>query len=325
MKLTVLKEIPQSFSSLKVEEITSLFPGPTLIHHNEGKGQPIFISVLLHGNEHSGFLALQQLFAAEIERECLLFIANPQAAEKNLRFLEDQIDFNRVWSGGEHAQANIAKEVIDYVSKRNLYLSIDIHNNSGKNPFYSCVNRTDYEFLSLAQFFSPYIVYFTEPHEVQSMAFSKICPAITIEAGQSREPNGVKTLVKKLEEVLSWKTIPKLKNTPDLFHTKARLRIPHNLTYDFQGHDNGPQELSLRSDIEDYNFRALPVGFSLGYSTVESGLWLEGDCGANIFNEYFFNDNGEILVKKSFVPAMLTTNRKVIEQDCLGYIMESYR
>lgn len=327
MKLNILQELPGGFFETKAENILNVFSGPTLIHLNKGTSclGPLFISVLLHGNEHSGYYALQKLLRKNSTRELILFFANPQAAASNTRFLEGQIDFNRVWSGGENPQAFIAKEVLDYCKKVKPFLSIDIHNNSGKNPFYSCINRTDEEFLSLAQFFSPYIVYFTEPHEVQSMAFSKFCPAITIEAGQSGEKEGINILEAKLLEVCSWERIPRLVSKPAIFHTVARFRIPANISYNFEADNLECDDLSLKGDIEDYNFRKLPVGFCLGKSRENLGLWLEGDCGTNIFDEYLDFSSGLLTVKKPFTPAMFTTNKDVIAKDCFGYLMEEWQ
>jgi succinylglutamate desuccinylase len=327
MNLTILSELPLSFLEVDIKDIEQVFSGPTLIHlqpETFTHEQPIFLSILLHGNEHSGFYALREVLKKKRKRPLLIFIANPQAAAKNRRFLDEQVDFNRVWQGGHHPQAKVAQDVINYVRKENPLLSIDIHNNSGKNPFYSCINRTDDEFLSLARFFSPYVVYFTEPHEVQSMAFSKFCPAITIEAGQSGERKGIETLVNKLIEVLDWEEIPPHQEQVVIYHTVARFRIPADLTYDFFNERSSEYELCLREDIEDYNFRALPHGFSLGHAKTPHGLWLEGDHGGNSFDEYLKWQDGQILVKKSFIPAMLTTNRAIIAEDCLGYVMEEW-
>lgn len=326
MKLYYLNEIPEEFFDTPIGRIGEVFKGPTLIHLNEGVSDfsPVFISVLLHGNEISGYLALKEVLRKKCERELIIFIANPLAASQDVRFLPGQLDFNRVWSGGDHSQVRVADEVIKYVQDKKLFVSIDIHNNSGRNPFYSCVNKTEEKFLALANFFSPYIVYFTEPHEVQSMAFSRFCPSVTIEAGQSGDEEGVNVLVKKLKEVFEWKSVPKLTSNPDIFHTVARLRIPESVRYSFCNDSLNDYELALRADIEDFNFKEIPKGFILGQAKKKSCLWLEGDQGTDIFEEYFECLEGKIIVKKPFIPAMLTTNKDVISKDCFGYVMEKW-
>ena len=55
-----------------------------------------------------------------------------------------------------------------------MFASIDIHNNTGLNPHYGCVNRLDPPFLHLATLFSRIVVYFKRPLGVQSAAFASV-------------------------------------------------------------------------------------------------------------------------------------------------------
>ena len=105
--------------------------GPTLIHLEVGHGRPIFFSTLLHGNEHSGFLALQKILNnSELKRPIIIFIANTSAAQSNLRHLDDGPDFNRVWSEITCDMSQVANDVLEYVKDKELLCSIDIHNNT---------------------------------------------------------------------------------------------------------------------------------------------------------------------------------------------------
>ena len=59
--LTVLETLPERFLDTPARELHQIFTGPTLIHL-AGRRQPaLFVSVLLHGNEDSGVVALQRL------------------------------------------------------------------------------------------------------------------------------------------------------------------------------------------------------------------------------------------------------------------------
>jgi succinylglutamate desuccinylase len=259
-----------------------------------------------------------------LKRPLIIFIGNPKAAKENVRHLPDQLDFNRVWQGGSHPQALIAKEVIDYAITYKPLLSIDIHNNSGKNPFYSCINSTDEKFVSLARHFSPFIVFFTKPDEVQSMAFSTICPAVTLEAGTSGEASGIRQLVEKIKDVLCWNEIPHLKEQATIFHTVARFRIPSEVRYTFSDQNKNAFDLCLRGDLEDFNFKSIKEGFMLGHINRKESFWLEGEDGTDILSRYFKIENKQLITHKAFVPAMLTKNRGNIEIDCLGYLMEPW-
>lgn len=76
--------------------------GPSLFSIAGRRDQPVFISVLMHGNEIVGWEAIRQLLLRyqtrrmELPRSIELFIGNTQAAESGARHLERQPDYNRV-------------------------------------------------------------------------------------------------------------------------------------------------------------------------------------------------------------------------------------
>ncbi|MEF8708104.1 MAG: hypothetical protein V5B38_04150 [Candidatus Accumulibacter propinquus] len=59
--LTVLDTLPEHFLDTPARELHRLLPGPTLIHLPGRRQPPLFVSVLLHGNEDSGVVALQSV------------------------------------------------------------------------------------------------------------------------------------------------------------------------------------------------------------------------------------------------------------------------
>ena len=83
------------------------------------------------------------------------------------------------------------REVMSRMADREIFASIDVHNNTGINPHYACINRVDNQFLHLAAQFSRTVVYFIRPLGVQSMAMSHICPAVTLECGKVGQQHGV--------------------------------------------------------------------------------------------------------------------------------------
>lgn len=330
MKLLRLNSIPAPLLELEAYQIGEVLPGPTLIEWGEGELPPIFISVLLHGNEISGFTILKNLWRKLLTGELksqhplIFFIANVEAASVGLRHLPSQLDFNRVWSGGDAPEALVAQEVLDIARKRQVGWAIDIHNNTGKNPLYSCINKLEPEFWDLAHFFAPHIVYFTEPHEVLSMAFSQFCPSVTIEAGTPGQKEMIEILTDKLETLLTTgaPALSKLKARPPVFHTIGRIKVASSAQIDFNFNPRPEGDLSMRSDLVECNFQQLEPGFVLGYAK-KGHLWVEGNFEQDFTNDFLEISSGEICVKKSFVPAMFTQNIPIIKSDCMGYVMES--
>jgi hypothetical protein len=65
--------------------------------------------------------------------------------------LPGQPDYNRIWPGGEaddSPEARMMAEVVAVLHKRGLFASVDVHNNTGLNPHYACINRVDDRFSS---------------------------------------------------------------------------------------------------------------------------------------------------------------------------------
>ena len=196
--LNEINTLPDGLLQCSVKSLESLLGGPTLIHLPGRRLEPLFVTVLAHGNESTGFYALQALLKKyqhrELPRALSVFIGNVAAASQGLRFLDGQSDYNRVWPGTEQKdapEAAMMQQVVDSMRARKAFASIDVHNNTGINPHYGCINRVDNQLLHLASLFSRTVVYFIRPTGVQSMAMSGVCPAVTIECGKPDQEYGM--------------------------------------------------------------------------------------------------------------------------------------
>ena len=87
--LTVLDTLPERFLDTPARELHRVLPGPTLIHLPGRRPTPLFVSVLLHGNEDSGVVALQRVLRAhagrELPRALSILVGNVAAAREGLR------------------------------------------------------------------------------------------------------------------------------------------------------------------------------------------------------------------------------------------------
>ena len=99
--LNILTDIPNAFLTVDATKLHSVLNGPTLFHLEGRHKEPLFVSTLLHGNETTGLQAIQKLLIKYKEqtlpRSFSFFIGNVQAAQKKLRRLELQPDYNRTW------------------------------------------------------------------------------------------------------------------------------------------------------------------------------------------------------------------------------------
>ncbi|MGA9575190.1 MAG: M14 family metallopeptidase [Lysobacterales bacterium] len=332
MKLTELDHMPAGLLELPATEIHKVLNGPTLIHLKGQNPQPLFVTVLQHGNETTGWEAVRHLLKSHYEfdqlpRSLCILIGNTEAAKYRLRRLDDQLDYNRCWPGGYQGDSDIGKlflQITDRARELSPIAAVDIHNNSGLNPHYAAINRIRPEFLHLASYFSSKVVFFTMPPGTQSLAFSKFCPAATLECGPIGEMHGIDHSMGFLETCLHLSEIPTspiAKEDVHLFHMVATVRIHDDAFFGF-GHV--PTDIAFRENLDVLNFQELPSGISLG--DINGGptqpLIATDVDGMDVTDRYLRFDRGQIETIREIMPSMLTLDRRVIQQDCLCYLMD---
>lgn len=325
--------LPEAFIDAQPQQLADLLGGPTLVHLPGRREQPLFVSVLLHGNETTGLLAVQALlgryYDRELPRSLSLFIGNVDAARDGLRRLAGQPDYNRVWPGTDHQdtpEKRMMAEVFEIMCERQPFASVDVHNNTGINPHYACINRVDHRYVQLASLFSRTLVYFTRPQGVQSLALSEICPAVTVECGKVGQAAGEEHALEFLDACLHLSEIPDqpvAEHDVDVFHTVAIVRVPRSLSFGF---GKVPADICFIEDLDHLNFRELPAGSSLAQLNGVESLPLEAsdEQGNEVASRYFSIKEGLLQTTRPLMPSMLTLDERVIRQDCLGYLMERY-
>ena len=323
--------LPKELLTATPQSLHSLFPEPTLFHLTGKHKEPLFVSVLLHGNEPTGFLALQKLLIkiqdTELPRSLSFFLGNTQAASQGLRRLDDQPDYNRIWPGTEYTEtkeSRITTEIVETMQQRNIFASIDIHNNTGLNPHYACINKLDNQFLQLASLFGRLVVYFTRPKGVQSGAFAEICPAVTLECGKPGHQHGVDHAFEYLNSCLH---ISQLLDQPvpphdiDVYHTVAQVKVNQDINFSFEDTD---ADLLLDKELERMNFTEIPVGTQLAsvFDMTTLPVTAKDETGKIVTEKFFSIIDNTLQINKATMPSMLTLDERVIKQDCLCYLME---
>ena len=326
-----LDYLPEGLLEVSSKELRTILPELTLIHLSGKHTAPLFVSVLLHGNEPTGFLAIQSLLKKyqdkELSRSLSVFFGNVTAASHDLRRLDKQPDYNRIWPGTElpdSAETEMAQEIVAIMKKRNVFASVDVHNNTGLNPHYACINNLDNQFLQLASLFGRLIVYFIRPKGVQSAAFAQICPAVTLECGRPDQQNGLEHALEFLNSCLRLTKLPQhkiLAQNIDLFHTVAQVKINDKVSFSFNQVD---ADLFLKEDLERMNFTEVSPGTVMGTckNNATMPLIAKDEYGNDVTDDFFSFQNGELQINRLTMPSMLTLNERVIRQDCLCYLME---
>lgn len=327
----VRKALPSGFLDVSATAIHELFPRPTLIHLPGVEPRPVFVSLLQHGNEDVGLRAVQQVLAKlekrELPRALSLFIGNVQAARWGRRRLDDQPDYNRVWPGtdqGDSPERRMMTAIVEDMRRRNVFVSVDLHNNTGANPHYACVCRREPDHVRLASLFSRTVVYFTSPTGVQTAAFSGICPSITCECGKVGDVDGVNRAAELIQACLHLKEFPRHEIPPGdvhLFHTVAVVKVDPAISIGF-GTDDA--DLVFPEDLDHWNFSEVGPGAEIACRRPHSQATLQilDEQGRDVHKDYLSVVGDSLRLKKQVLPSMLTLDQRVIRQDCLCYFME---
>jgi succinylglutamate desuccinylase len=329
--LDVLDRIPDGLLELESTQLWQLLERPTLIHLEGHRQPPLFVSILLHGNETTSWLAMRELLRKyqhqKLPRSLSLFIGNIEGARYRQRHLANQPDYNRIWQMSDHPlpEQIMAQKVIAEMRSQGVFASIDIHNNTGRNPHYGCVTRLDKHSRHLARLFDKNVVYYTNPKTVQSYAFGEFCPAIVLECGQPDKADGTAHALEYVETCLNLDSFDSLPDSAiadiDLFHTVAIVKVPEEINFSFTGTPD--DDITFPDEMDCLNFCELPIGTKFGEAKTEraylSALTEEGQENCD---RYFQIADGEIILKTAVMPSMLTLNTDIVRQDCLCYLME---
>ncbi len=161
---------------------------------------------------------------------------------------------------------------------------------------------------------------------VQSLAFSEFCPSVTLECGQPGDEYGIQLATHYVEKTLHLEAlVPEsgIENKIDLYHTIGIAKIPEELDFSFNG---DKADIEFVKGIETLNFEEISDDTLLGKvkDNITKPLIVINEEGEDIFDNYFSINDNNIMTKLAIVPAMLTTDKDIVRQDCLCYLMERY-
>ena len=331
--LIILDEIPDGLLDVNAIDLHDHLAGPTLLRLKGQSESVLFVSVLLHGNETTGWDAIRELLKnyqeTELPKTLYLFVGNVAAAAESSRVLQGQTDFNRIWKTNDterekSSEAIVASKLLSLLKDVPLFAAIDIHNNTGMNPHYACINNLNKDFLHLATLFSRTVVYFIRPDSVLSIALASLCPATTIECGKANDKRGKDHALEFVDACLHLNHFPEHEVTEhdiDVYHTVATVKVPPDIDFAI---DNDKAKLSFIADMDRYNFQELSAGTILGHVNCGKKACLQviNEMGEDVAEKYFSSNNGILRFALPLMPSMLTLDEQIIRQDCLCYLME---
>lgn len=333
-ELRQVEGLPPGLLDAEAHQLADLLGGPTLLRIKRTAPSalsrrqsapdapacaPIFVSVLLHGNETSGWDGLRRFLRAHpvVRRDLLVFIGNVEAAAVGLRRLPQQADFNRIW----RPASGVAAELLSCIGVQTLRAVVDFHNNTGKTPHYAILTDPSQASLGLARLFADIGVYLEKPASVLTRAFAGRAPCVALELGQVGDPQATERAAGFLAALLALDELPQGAGDLRLHRTLARVHPPLDAAFGFAGEDTKGLDLVLDGGLEASNFRPLPAGTPFGVARNGARLQVRDNNRQDVTDRFLEVRAGRILTTKTLIPAMFTSDVDMVRQDCLCYLM----
>lgn len=178
--------------------------------------------------------------------------------------------------------------------------------------------------MGLAALFSRILIHYDNPATTQSIAFSKFCPAATIECGQPGNQAGIARATDFVFDVLHAQELPRTQphgGDVDIYRTVGRVEVDPNASFAFGA--AGDADIVFPAELDHLNFTDLDAGASIArISSPNAGLRVFDDENRDVSDVFLRREASVVRLKRPATPAMLSTNAKIVRQDCLGYLME---
>ena len=323
MHLELRHAFPAEVLECTAAQLAEVLSGPTLFDLGKPDQDPLFVSVLLHGNETSGWEAVRTLFSTHPElcqtSSMLVFVGNVRAAKKGVRKLNDQLDYNRVWNGGSALEHKLTEDVVSFVRAKKPWCAIDIHNNSGPNPHYSVITDLNPETLSLASSFSTLAILAEQPPGTLTRAFSDFCTSIAIETGIPTDPNSSVRASALVEQLLREGQL--VERSPEflkIFDNHIRVTVEPGVT------NQGRTFPELNPELDAFNFKNLPAG-SLICNLKDRSLGIRANNVElqDVTEDYFIVESSQVRLRRDVIMSMYTRDPLIATQDCICYFLKT--
>lgn len=298
-----------------------------------------FVSCLLHGNEPSGFQAMVEVLqrGERFPFDLWVLIGNVRAATEDglygHRHLDDQEDFNRVWGVDPSTEMRrCTAAILDELRDANLEAAVDIHNNSGRNPFYAILTELSPAGRRLASLCAGTVLLWRLRANTLMEALAPQCPAVSVECGAPHR-DGTAFASSVVHRFLTAEAFDGADAPADapvaggaasdgMLETGDRITVRPDVEFSFGPELANGDDLVIGPDLDRYNFGVLPALTTIGHVAAGTPMPLCATdmSGRDVTDRLFrITGDGRVVVVDDVVPLMMTTTVPQTRRDCLFY------
>jgi hypothetical protein len=329
---------PPELRSASAIDVARWLDRPTLIRvPGRGEQAPRAVSCLLHGDESTGLEAVLRLLRRDRSYAFDLYVVvgNARAAAASPgfahRYLDDQEDFNRVWGLREPttSQRLAADAILDHLLAAGLEALVDVHNNSGNNPFYAIVTRDDPRDLNLATLFTSTLLHWDLAANTLMESLPPEVAAIAVECGLPGRPESRAFALDGLRRFLGEPPLPtdRVVRDFDRLGGLRKVTIRPEVRFRFGRHpedrvDGDDVDFVVAADADLANFVEVPPGHVVGHVREGAVLPLHAvtATGHDVTGSHFAVDGDRVVTTVPTTPVMMTRTVAAARKDCLFYV-----
>ena len=146
---------------------------------------------------------------------------------------------------------------------------------------------------------------------------------MTIECGKSGDPDGPVHALAFIDRVLELDDFPDTAPPDDalqLYRTVGSMIVDPAASVAFAP---GEADLVLDEGLEALNFVDLAPGTCLASAgSPRKAIAVIDEHGHDLTDRFLRFEDGRISLRRAATPAMITRDLAIVQQDCLGYLME---
>ncbi len=287
------------------------------------------VSVLVHGNEPSGFFAAYEFLKNELipKTNLAIVIASVRAARHSPqfthRFVPGEFDLNRRFGNDDcHDRVTeLARQITEYIRSKHPLCVIDLHNTSGNSPAFAVSVKDDLEIKRMASVFTKTMV-ITRLVVGSLMEQDFDCPIVTIECGGANNSRSHKIAYQGLLDFARQQHMPPLEDVFfETFQHPMRVELRSGISLDYGEYKNQDVAITLRQDIEKLNFVEIEKATRFGWVNrhLADCLRARNENGDNVIEQLFEVKNNQLLSRQPLRVFMATGRADIALSDCLFY------
>lgn len=303
------------------------------------------ISILLHGDEPSGLIAVHRWLTSENtlpkpKTNIRIIISSVEAATYqhlfSHRFLPNGVDINRCFNKSMLKLDENNNNIKGYVERAQLIEQairevnptaiIDLHNTSGNGPAFAVSTIINPNVLSLASYFCNTLI-LSDISIGAMMELDFSCPVVTIECGGRHDDQAHEVAFAGIQQFAQCDSncvLPQDKAV-QILYKPLRLLIKSDRKLSFSAHDEGYSGVTIRDNIEQFNYGGCCEGLLLGWVDDDGldNLQLIDDQGNNVIQHYFTIVDNKLVCKTNLKIFMASNQENIVRSDCLFYVVNN--